>query len=68
MTLSRGNDFCWARDAELAGATNHRSKAGAAAAAASRTKRLSARLVAIVEDIFVEDGARGGCRHVGPFS
>jgi hypothetical protein len=29
---------------------------------ASRTKRLSARLLAIVGDIFVEDGARGGHR------
>ncbi len=33
MMLSRGNDFCWVRDVKLAGATNHRSKAGVAAAA-----------------------------------
>jgi hypothetical protein len=66
MMLSRGNDFRWLREAKLPDTTNHRSKAYVARGATYLKNEtfIGSGLVAIVGDIFVENGARGGGRHV----
>ena len=68
MMLSRGNDFRWLREAKLPDTTNHRSKAYVARGTTYLKNEtfIGSGLVAIVGDIFVENGARGGGRHVAP--
>jgi hypothetical protein len=62
MMLSRGNDFRWLREAKLPDTTNHRSKAYVARGTTYLKNEtfIGSGLVAIVGDIFVENGARGG--------
>ena len=62
MMLSRGNDFRWLREAKLPDTTNHRSKVYVAAGATYLKNEtfIGPGLVAIVRDIFVENGARAG--------
>ena len=68
MMLSRGNDFRWLRDAKLPDTRNHRSKAYVAAGTTCPKNEtfIGSGLVAIVGDIFVENGTRGGRRDVAP--
>jgi hypothetical protein len=62
MMLSRGNDFRWLREAKLPDTTNHRSKAYVARGTTYLKNEtfIGSGLVAIVGDIFVENGARRG--------